>query len=81
MDIGARAPAEIAVAILAELIAERTAHAPAPSPPVAEVAIDPVCGMEVAISESSVSLEVGGDTVYFCCDGCREKFAADVAAH
>ncbi|WP_051324499.1 XdhC family protein [Candidatus Solirubrobacter pratensis] len=72
LDIGARGPAEIAISILAEIVAERTAHAPAA--PV--TAVDPVCGMEVVVSESTPSLGEGDGRVYFCCEGCQAAFAA-----
>src|SRR5262245_19484563 len=66
--------------------------APEPSPaepaPIAlatETAIDPVCGMEVAVSEASIQLERDGETHYFCSEGCRDTFSAqgvpDGAAH
>lgn len=77
IDIGARAPAEIALSILAELVAERAAsRATAPPEPVA-TAIDPVCGMSVAAVESSLHAEHDGTTVYFCSSGCRAAFLAD----
>jgi xanthine dehydrogenase accessory factor len=77
MDIGARAPGDIAVAVLAELIAERTAHAPALAVPVPVAsAVDPVCGMEVAAADTTIHLDAGGERVYFCCEGCRAAYAA-----
>jgi xanthine dehydrogenase accessory factor len=75
LDIGARAPTDVAIAILAELVAERTAH-----PPVSTTAVDPVCGMEVAASDATVHLDADGGRVYFCCEGCRSTYAANVAA-
>jgi uncharacterized protein len=41
-------------------------------------AIDPVCGMQVEIANAAASLELDGATYYFCCDGCKRKFAASV---
>ena len=49
-----------------------------PAAPV-EVAIDPVCGMEVALSPASIQLERDGDRFYFCSEGCRDSFAAEGA--
>ncbi len=37
---------------------------------------DPVCGMTVDKDEAS-TFEYEGETYYFCCDSCREEFAAD----
>jgi len=37
---------------------------------------DPVCGMSVT-PESRHHVEYDGKDYYFCCDGCRTKFAAD----
>jgi xanthine dehydrogenase accessory factor len=75
LDIGARAPTDVAIAILAELVAERTAH-----PPVSSTAVDPVCGMEVAASDATIHLDADGGRVYFCCEGCRSTYAANAAA-
>jgi xanthine dehydrogenase accessory factor len=111
LEIGAETPEEIALAILAEIVAlrpkgeaGRVPRAPAtgieatptesPEPvratpePVGlstETAIDPVCGMEVAVSEASIQLERDGELHYFCSEGCRDTFSAqgvpDGAAH
>jgi xanthine dehydrogenase accessory factor len=79
LDIGAETPAEIALAILAEIVAlRRSGDADADELP-AGVAIDPVCGMEVAVSPASLQLDLEGERFYFCGEGCRDKFAADHA--
>jgi xanthine dehydrogenase accessory factor len=81
LDIGARTPADVAISILAEMVAGRVAHAPEASLVADLVAIDPVCGMQVAASEGTVHLDAGdGERVYFCCTGCRASYAAEHAA-
>ena len=81
LDLGAHTPPEIALSILARVVEVRRAdRAAAPPTPVrtapAATAVDPVCGMTVAVVEGTPSLEHEGGTVYFCCDGCRAAFAA-----
>jgi xanthine dehydrogenase accessory factor len=82
LDIGARSPAEIALSILAKIISVR--HDPLQHAPLVaeaavatpELAVDPICGMTVAATPDTPSLTVNGETIYFCCDGCKAKFEA-----
>jgi xanthine dehydrogenase accessory factor len=81
LDIGGRTAAEIALSVLAELVAERRAaerHAPAPVP---TSAVDPVCGMTVAAVDSSPHVTIDGATTWFCCAGCRTAFVEDPARY
>ena len=39
-------------------------------------AIDPVCGMKVDPARAKATREYSGQTYYFCCNGCAEKFTA-----
>jgi YHS domain-containing protein/uncharacterized membrane protein YraQ (UPF0718 family) len=44
-------------------------------------ALDPVCGMQVRMSNAPASTIRDGDRIYFCSDRCRERFdRSDVAA-
>jgi xanthine dehydrogenase accessory factor len=42
----------------------------------AATAVDPICGMTVAAVDGTPSLRHGDETAYFCCQGCRDAFAA-----
>jgi xanthine dehydrogenase accessory factor len=78
LPLGARSPSDIAIAILAQFVQESGAQpaVPATAPPRrTKTAVDPICGMEVAVSEASLRLEVAGETYYFCGEGCRATFA------
>ena len=82
LDIGARSPAEIALSILASIIEVRRRSTVAVRPETATpiTAVDPICGMTVLIDAHALSLERGGDTHYFCGEGCRQAFARQHAA-
>ena len=72
LEIGARTPAEIAISILAQLIAEHRAVQPiAQQPGGATEAVDPVCGMRLAISDATPRL----GEAFFCSEHCREAYA------
>ena len=84
IDLGPIQHSEIAVAVLAELIAVRTSGglsgtAGIEAASVAETAIDPVCGMTVTIAEARFASDHDGETYYFCAPGCRHNFEADPA--
>ena len=86
LSIGADTPAEIAISILAEVVAERHAHPDRRRTAGAVVAsvisaVDPVCGMTVAVTESAVYLDVDGERVFFCCEHCRDAYAEQHAGH
>jgi xanthine dehydrogenase accessory factor len=72
LDLGPCTQEEIAVAVLAELVAWRHSRAPV-AEAVAE-AIDPVCGMTVSILGAAATAEIDGVTYYFCSQHCRHSF-------
>jgi xanthine dehydrogenase accessory factor len=84
-DLGHTTHNEIAVSVLAELVALRAegglSHSPVTSATSAEsapgTAIDLVCGMTVTADESSRPFNYKGTTYYFCCPGCRTAFEKD----
>ncbi|MCP3961397.1 MAG: heavy metal translocating P-type ATPase [bacterium] len=57
--------------------AAHAGHCSACDDPAPETALDPVCGMTVDLEKASQHHEHDGRAYYFCCAGCREKFAAD----
>jgi xanthine dehydrogenase accessory factor len=79
LDLGPASQQEIAVAVLAELVAWRHHRPRVPETP--EIAVDPVCGMEVAVGAAAETTEHDGVTYYFCSAGCRSRFEADPARY
>ncbi|MBI4503653.1 MAG: XdhC family protein [Gemmatimonadetes bacterium] len=80
VDIRAQLPEEIALSVLAEIVQLRNTAQPEPrraeagGSAEADQALDPICGMTVAVATARHQAEFGGRTYYFCCAGCREKF-------
>lgn len=75
LDLGPSTQEEIAVAILAELVA--WSHSRGGSPGALLEAVDPYCGMTVSMDGNDVTFDYDGTTYYFCCPGCRAGFEAD----
>jgi xanthine dehydrogenase accessory factor len=86
LDIGATRAGEVALSILAEIVATRPRHdiavagTGAPAAPV-RVEIDPVCGMSVLPDAEASHVLHEGRTVWFCGRGCLEAFVAHPAAY
>ena len=38
---------------------------------------DPVCGMDVDPDEAAAQSEYQGETYYFCCNECKQRFDKD----
>ena len=77
LDIGARTPAEVALAILADVVrgmrleglTATTTLAPRPA-----TVVDPVCGMSVTVTADTPHTVVGGTEYWFCSAGCLARF-------
>ena len=81
LDLGAVANVEIAVAVMADLVARRArgelvATGSIPAPPRAE-AIDPVCGMTVLVDDAKYHTVHEGADYWFCAPGCQRAFQSD----
>jgi xanthine dehydrogenase accessory factor len=88
LDIGARAPEEIALSVMAQIVELRRRGAakaqeadPATAAEQPAEAIDPICGMAVAVAGAKHVTDFMSRKYYFCCGGCRTKFLADPARY
>lgn len=85
VDLGDLPHVEIAVSVLAAMVAHKASARTAPAPLAAEEvpgepgseALDPVCGMTVQVEGTTPSAEHAGTTFWFCCAGCRRRFERD----
>ncbi len=82
INLGSTEHEEIAVAILAELVALKASGAGAQvvATDAPETAIDPICQMTVDIATAAFTTEWNGETYYFCAAGCQKTFERDPAA-
>jgi xanthine dehydrogenase accessory factor len=74
LDLGRLENAEIAVAVLADLVARRAAGEMRPYAPPVPMATDPVCGMTVDITTAKYHAVHDGKDYWFCAAGCRREF-------
>ena len=80
LDLGGMTPGEIALSVLAEIV-QRRCHPEKSERQILRVAqndtkaIDPICGMSVDCATAKHTLEVAGETHYFCCPHCKASFA------
>ena len=87
LDLGPSSQEEIAVAILAELVAWRHTRPGSAAALVESVAaaaseaVDPVCGMTVSIAGAKEVAVWEGTTYYFCGAGCRARFEREPERH
>jgi xanthine dehydrogenase accessory factor len=85
LDLGAVANAEIAVAVMADLVARRArgelAAAGSSPAPLRVEATDPVCGMTVLVDDAKYHAVHQGADYWFCAPGCKRAFEADPAAY
>jgi xanthine dehydrogenase accessory factor len=79
LDLGPSTQEEIAVAIVAELVAWLHTRSSSLGEMVEE-AIDPICGMTVAVAATRETVVRDGITYYFCGSHCRRKFEMEHVA-
>jgi xanthine dehydrogenase accessory factor len=82
VEIGAKTAAEIGLSIVAGIVLAvrlegivAAGAEPIEAPP---TAIDPICGMSVVVLPTTAHLRVDGTDYWFCSQGCRDHYAAEV---
>jgi xanthine dehydrogenase accessory factor len=77
LDVGARTPGDVAISIVAQIVATVPRVQIPDEEAEPATALDPICGMEVDVATALHRLEHAGRTFFFCCAGCRTSFAAE----
>jgi xanthine dehydrogenase accessory factor len=87
IDIHAKRPEEVAISILAAVIMRRNTlpsdfsftnfDSTRVEAGKSAFYINPVCGVPVDVNNPKHVVEYEGEKVYFCCDGCYQKFIAE----
>lgn len=82
LDLGRVGNRELAVAIMADLVARRASGelsrwGAVPEAP--DTAVDPVCNMTVLIADAKYRSSHAGADYWFCAPGCKKAFDADPA--
>ncbi|MDX6230520.1 MAG: xanthine dehydrogenase accessory factor [Frankiales bacterium] len=82
LDIGAETAAEVALSIMAEVVAALRSTSVAPvvagQQAVPQQALDPVCGMTVVVMPDTPHLHAAGEQLWFCSSSCRDRYAEKV---
>ena len=83
MDLGSTTHEEMAVSVMAGLVAFKSSAPGVAAPPVElpEQATDPVCGMSVDIASAAFTARHAGETFFFCAAGCQTTFQKNPAQH
>ncbi len=82
VDIGAKTAAEIGLSIVAGIVAavrvDGVVAVDAEPIVLPAMAIDPICGMTVVVLPTTAHVRADGVDYWFCSQGCRDRYAAQV---